>query len=231
MANNINGAKYRNAPPRVIKRVLAAEREITAGGCWLWLGDTSHDGYGEIKYRCDGKRPHVYVHRLVYIWQVDADLDDSLELDHTCHDPEVCTVPAKECPHRRCFNPDHLEPVTTAVNLSRSGAVSGVSTHRDRCSKGHLYTKANTRWYKGTRQCRTCHRSWRAESYQRTGTGRDKARKAARTIALRQGRTCEICGADISHRIRKAKYCEGCSAEVAKCGGRARFDVQRKPAA
>lgn len=57
----VNGAKYRDAPLRVVHRVLAAKRETTAGGCWLWCGQTTHDGYGFTKYRMPGKRIAVPV--------------------------------------------------------------------------------------------------------------------------------------------------------------------------
>lgn len=221
MGNNINGAKYRNAPNRVVSRVLAAARGTSDQGCWIWRGEISRDGYALTRYRVGSERPMIYIHRLVYMRLV-ADIDDSLEIDHKCHDPAVCTGLSGDCPHRRCYNPDHLEAVTPKVNALRSGSVSGKNARRDACAKGHPYTEANTRWYRGMRQCRTCHRAWKAASYQRTGESWN-ARRRAQTVARRQGRCCTRCGADISHRIAKAIYCEGCADAVKRAREKARW--------
>jgi hypothetical protein len=57
MANRtlINGAKYRDAPARIIERALA-RREIIPGGCWLYPDVRATDGYGEIGYLAPGRK-------------------------------------------------------------------------------------------------------------------------------------------------------------------------------
>ena len=200
MPNNINGAKYRNAPPRVIERVLAAEREITDEGCWLWLGKVSHDGYAFTSYRHQGKRPNVYVHRLVFMY-FKGDPGDAAEVDHACHKPEECTAPGDACVHRRCFNPDHLQALSPGDNLRRSAAPGGVNSRKTHCDENHPFDEANTYYPpSGGRTCLKCYRAWRR---------RQAAEKRSRTRE-RLG-FCDRCGADISHRSPRAVYCELCT--------------------
>ena len=215
----INGAKYRNAPQALVDRILA-KRLITADGCWLWTGDTSHDGYGDAKYRDHGKRPHVYVHRLIYMRLV-ADPGDLLELDHLCHDPDACKVPGSECPHRRCFNPAHLKVSTRDENNLRSGSISGINAAKDKCDKGHEFTEANTyiKPSNGSRSCRECHRLEAAVKRTEESSGERAGRLQAATVkrhALRSAevRSCSICGAGILHRSRRSVYCETCAGDM-----------------
>jgi hypothetical protein len=52
----------------------------------------------------------MMAHRYGWKTLVDPDLADELQLDHLCR-------------NRLCVNPDHLEPVTAAVNSQRAAAV------------------------------------------------------------------------------------------------------------
>jgi hypothetical protein len=197
MAKIINGDKYRNAPARVVARALAREREVTPGGCWLWTGQVTRDGYGCITYgsRTDGKRVVLYVHRLVYM-HFKGDPGDEMQVDHLCHDPDVCTA-RDDCPHRRCYNPAHLLAVTPAQNRSRCGRPRTRKPPRTCCDAGHEYTEANTRWYKGVRVCKKC----------------DSLRATARIKAIRRAnrKPCEDCGADMSDRPIRCIYCAECA--------------------
>ena len=195
MPKNINGTKYRNAPASVARSVLAAEHDTTPAGCWLWRGPVTHDGYGFTRYRAGGKRWQVYIHRLVYL-AVAGDPGDDAEIDHRCHDPRACRVPAAECPHRRCFNPAHLEAVTGAQNVLRSGSHPAELAARTACKRGHPFDAANTyRYPGGKRGCRRCHRE----------------DQAARRAASGATRSCARCGADIAARSGQAMYCEACN--------------------
>lgn len=86
-------------------------------GCWLWTGTVGPTGYGQIGSDTDRKRM-LYAHRVSYELHV-GPIPAGLEIDHTCHtdDPEC---PGGPCLHRRCVNPKHLEPVTTAENQRRA---------------------------------------------------------------------------------------------------------------
>jgi hypothetical protein len=211
----INGAKYRATPQRLVEQILD-RREITADGCWLWPGRTTHDGYGYVSYKVRGKRFHVYVHRLIYTRLV-TDPGDTTELDHLCHDPEVCTVPRDECPHRRCCNPDHLEPVTGAENVRRSGSLAAANSRKTHCPRNHPYNEANTRIDRvtGGRHCRVCRREDAAAMRAAENANERDARNAATqvrrlAVKLTEGRTCDLCGVSIAHRTRRAIYCERC---------------------
>lgn len=81
--------------------------------CWPWTGFRQPNGYGSF-----GMKGTRLAHRIAYQWLV-GPIPDGLVLDHLCHtrDPE-CRDNA-DCPHRRCVNPAHLEPVTRRENLAR----------------------------------------------------------------------------------------------------------------
>jgi hypothetical protein len=69
------------------------------------MGPRSGKGYGSLSIR--GKT--VYAHRVFYEYLV-GPIPDGMQLDH---------VAERGCQHPHCVNPDHLEPVTNAVNTQR----------------------------------------------------------------------------------------------------------------
>jgi hypothetical protein len=73
--------------------------------CWRWNGAKTKQGYG--KHWHEGKT--VPAHRWMYE-QVNGPVSNGLDLDH---------VRERGCRYRDCINPDHLEPVTPAVNTQR----------------------------------------------------------------------------------------------------------------
>jgi hypothetical protein len=202
--SRVNGAKYRDAPDWLIQQLLD-RREITPEGCWHWPGWVNRDGYAVVMYtahREDGTahRPQLMVHRLAYM-RFAGDLDDSQQVDHTCHDPAVCLARKKDCLHRRCYNPEHLEPVAGAVNLMRSGNFTAVNSAKTRCDQGHLFDERNTRIAAdGSRICRECKRLWSAN-----------ARAAVQLLPWTGVPHCRACGTDISHRAPQARFCELCT--------------------
>ena len=78
------------------------------GPCWLWTGSDNGHGYGLMRHATG----NYYVHRLSYEL-AKGTISDGLEIDHLCRTT-------------RCVNPDHLEPVTTAVNHYRARRVQRV---------------------------------------------------------------------------------------------------------
>jgi hypothetical protein len=70
--------------------------------CWLWEGSKHKDGYGMVKRGGF----HGYAHRLFYSMEK-GPVPVGMQLDHLCR-------------VRECCNPNHLEPVTPAVNVRRS---------------------------------------------------------------------------------------------------------------
>jgi len=116
-----------------------------ADGCMIWLDSTDKGGYGVFRL---GNR-QIRVHRLAYELLV-GPIPDEMVLDH---------VRAWGCADKRCCNPDHLEPVTTAENTRRSGAWEH-NAKKTHCKYGHPYDEKNTRYTKGKsgiqRGCKKC---------------------------------------------------------------------------
>jgi len=123
---------------------LARNLEFAEDGCWNWTAycNAGRKPYGRVRFQ--GRL--WTVHRLAYSLLV-GPVDDDLTVDHLCR-------------NHRCFNPDHLEPVTVQENISRGtqGWNMRIRTH---CPRGHEYDEANT--YLDTkrniRHCRACGRA------------------------------------------------------------------------
>lgn len=70
--------------------------------CWIWKGHLDKNGYGRISYRkCSSKLAHIAMYE-----QSIGLVPEGRELDHLCR-------------VRSCINPNHLEPVSNAVNVQR----------------------------------------------------------------------------------------------------------------
>jgi hypothetical protein len=70
--------------------------------CWVWRRGRSANGYAT---RHGKRRRTCYVHVQLYE-EKHGPVPEGLDLDHLCR-------------VRLCVNPDHLEPVTRAVNIQR----------------------------------------------------------------------------------------------------------------
>lgn len=71
------------------------------GNCWLWPYAVNKDGYGKLRKN----KQNYEAHRFMY-QTLKGNVSEGLELDHTCK-------------NKLCVNPEHLEPVTHAVNCQR----------------------------------------------------------------------------------------------------------------
>lgn len=112
------------------------------GGCWEWIGHIRRDGYGKFHYTRGEKSIDGVAHRLVYEHLV-GEIPKGLVLDHLCR-------------NRRCVNPKHLEPVTSAENCRRG--VYPVA-EKPQCLRGHQLSDENV--YRSPtkpnhRRCRAC---------------------------------------------------------------------------
>jgi hypothetical protein len=92
-----------------------ADRSAGPDGCHPWAGQIDQQSYGRMPLG-DGSTTfaHIYAYEREH-----GPVPDGLELDHVCHDPEVCRL-GRECPHRRCCNPRHVKAVPIAVNRARN---------------------------------------------------------------------------------------------------------------
>lgn len=110
--------------------------------CHVWLLSVDKDGYGNMSPDGrDGGRQRA--HRFYYE-KAKGPIPAGMDLDHLCHNPKTC-IDGKSCPHRRCINPDHLEPVTSAENtargLNRKLSTEDISGIKEMRSKGIFYAK------------------------------------------------------------------------------------------
>ncbi|QAY71796.1 HNH endonuclease [Xylanimonas protaetiae] len=99
-------------------------------GCWAFDHVDPRTGYATFRQQ----RAHRWAYEFFH-----GPIPDGLHLDHLCA-------------NRRCVNPDHLDPVTVAVNNRRQKA------SLDTCKHGHPWTPSNTYIHpqRGHRQCRAC---------------------------------------------------------------------------
>lgn len=96
------------------KEQFREKYEIAPGGCWLWTGSLSNDGYSFFQGR-SGHRLAYETHR--------AEIPEGLVIDHLCR-------------VRRCVNPEHLEPVSHQENVARGLVGAG-------CHRGNSWSKAD----------------------------------------------------------------------------------------
>ncbi len=125
-----------------------------ASPCWTWEGDHGN-GYGRIM--ADGQTR--YVHRLAYQLHV-GPIPRGWQVDHVCHTEAVSRGECNggECIHRLCWNPAHLEAVSSAENTRRGGHPLVVVSRLGTCRRGHDLSDPSNVYVRpdGRRQCREC---------------------------------------------------------------------------
>lgn len=92
-----------------------------SGDCWEWIGGLTQTGYAKLKVNSKTRLGHRLVWELLV-----GPIPDGLTLDHLCR-------------NRACVNPDHLEPVSVAVNVMRGyGAAAQKKRQADRRILGRV---------------------------------------------------------------------------------------------
>lgn len=74
---------------------------VDDNGCWLWQGFIDADGYAQCSVNNKTTRVHRHHYELKH-----GPIPKGMQLDHRCR-------------VRSCVNPDHVEPVTGAINTQR----------------------------------------------------------------------------------------------------------------
>jgi hypothetical protein len=95
----------------LIRFVAKVQPEST--GCWTWAGAVDPNGYP--RFWIDDR--WGYAHRAAHELFV-GPIPEGHEVDHTCHNDSECAG-GRDCLHRRCVNPLHLEPVEHRTNVLR----------------------------------------------------------------------------------------------------------------
>jgi hypothetical protein len=115
----VNGHQRRLTAPAWIEEDRGYETP-----CWVWQRAMYDSGYGAMAFQ--GRMHNA--HRGVYLRFI-GPIPDDLQLDHLCR-------------VRACVNPDHMEPVTNAVNIQRGARAKltpdDVRTIRSRVANGEM---------------------------------------------------------------------------------------------
>lgn len=130
---------------------------VTESGCWEWQGAIQKRAKGRGGYAVatvGGK--YALLHRAMYEYLVGS-IPDGAQVDHICHNRDPECPSGSACRHRRCVNPDHLEPVRPRVNVMRGNSPARFNIEKTKCPYGHDYDATNTLVTKnGRRACRVC---------------------------------------------------------------------------
>lgn len=125
--------------------------------CWPWLASKRAHGYGA--FLLNGRVMNSS--RAAYLLLV-GDLPEWQVVCHSCDNPS-------------CVNPAHLWAGSQADNLSDMRTKGRGYSHGrtvTACPRGHEYTAANTRVYKGRRHCRQCDRDRNQDNERRAEAAR-----------------------------------------------------------
>lgn len=122
--------------------------------CWPWTGRIHDNGYGTVRWNGKTDSPHRASYMIA-----NGSIPDDTVVDHTCHNGDPLCPSGKDCLHRRCTNPAHLEAVPFQTNVLRGNGRAAQNARKTGCPQGHPYDEANTVVYRGGRYCRACQRA------------------------------------------------------------------------
>jgi hypothetical protein len=145
--------RWERAP--LAQRVFSRFEVDLETGCWIWTGNVNAQGYGLILP--NGSEHRLRAHRAAYEL-THGPIPEGMDIDHLCHNADADCPGGADCRHRRCINPQHLEPVARGENVRRA------ATTRSTCRNGHPRTPENTMVKAdGRRECRPCYRQARKD--------------------------------------------------------------------
>lgn len=145
------------------RQQLATKVQKLDNGCWQWVGRLDSKGYGALSWMGRGDKAHRVAYRLLV-----GEIPDGMTIDHLCHNADNSCLRDLACLHRRCVNPEHLEPVSLAENIKRRPPIGPARAAH--CKRGHPFNEVNTYIRKdGRRLCRACSAASTRESRKRRG--------------------------------------------------------------
>jgi hypothetical protein len=115
--------------------------------CWLWCGAIAPTGHGRVTFKGKKHQAHRVAKHLYEGFNLDSE-------NLICH--------KLECPNKHCINPNHTyEGDYSDNNNDTVLAGNNIEASKTYCSRGHEYTKENTRLYlskQGSwkRKCKLC---------------------------------------------------------------------------
>lgn len=137
-----------NISPESISRIFAKIKIDPVTKCWIWIGATTTNGYGNVRVNKIGYRTH----RLMYMWLVDPIPNGKGKnipvLDHICN-------------NRLCCNPAHLRLISDKENILKGNGATARKARQTHCKNGHLLPNP----IRGHRRCKICHRAWNRRNY------------------------------------------------------------------
>jgi hypothetical protein len=144
--------------------------------CKIWEGfRNTETGYGIVMVDSQLK----LVHRLTYQLHV-GPIARTWQIDHVCHGAALAAGECAPgpCNHRACYEPAHLESVSSRENTLRGGHPLVAIRLSLECKRGHSMTNPeNVYTYpNGKRKCRTCTNASRREWERSKKAGRAKVR-------------------------------------------------------
>lgn len=127
-----------------------------AGQCWIPLRKPTSQGYVKASHHGVSRMGHDLAYEMVV-----GPIPPGMVLDHTCHTNDPSCLGGDTCLHRACWNPSHLEPVTSIENfargrrphLTKARRLSG----RTHCKHNHPWVPENLHTRKsGNQECLIC---------------------------------------------------------------------------
>lgn len=157
---------FREAKVSIVEKLFT--KTNNRDGCWVFNGSINKDGYGRFQFN----KREVLAHRASYEL-MNGLIPPKMVIDHKCHNDSDCRNTKKDCLHRRCINPKHLNMVTMSDN-NRTGRSTKVNSEKVVCKWGHSLDTSNvyivtrttsTGNISTSRKCKTCNHNSTVNRY------------------------------------------------------------------